>query len=106
VISLAAGNIADMWIADGQGRYNFKMAFGLTGVMGADYYPYLSSGQIFGLMAGLYGAAQYEKLADNPGLAKDGMRIQLLAHWLIIIFIVVGNIGYFASRRKKRMQGK
>jgi hypothetical protein len=105
VISLAAGNIADMWIADGQGRYNFKMAFGLTGVMGADYYPYLASGQIFGLMAGLYGAAQYEKLSDNPGLGEDGMRIQLLAHWLIIVFIVVGNVGFFASRKRSR-QGK
>jgi len=106
VISLAAGNIADMWIADGQGRYNFKLAFGLTGVMGADYYPYLSSKQIFGIMAGQYGAAQYEKLADNKGMAKDGMRIQLLAHWLIIFFIVVGNIGFFVSRRKLKQQGK
>lgn len=106
VISFAAGNVADMWIADGQGRYNFKMAFGLTGVMGADYYPYLASGQIFGLMAGLYGAAQYEELADNPGLAKDGMRVQLLSHWLIIVFIIVGNIGFFVSRRRNRMAGK
>ncbi|MFZ1683433.1 MAG: hypothetical protein WAU88_04800 [Candidatus Zixiibacteriota bacterium] len=106
VVSLASGNIADMWIADGQGRYNFKMAFGLTGVMGADYYPYLASGQIFGLMAGLYGAAQYEKLADNAGMAKDGMRIQLLAHWLIIAFIVIGNIGFFVTRRQRRMQEK
>ena len=106
VVSLAAGNIADMWIADGQGRYNFKLAFGLTGVMGADYYPYLSSKQIFGIMAGQYGAAQYEKLADNSGMAKDGMRIQLLAHWLIILFIIIGNIGFFASRRKLKRQGK
>jgi hypothetical protein len=105
VISLAAGNIADMWISDGQGRYNFKLAFGLTGVMGADYYPYLSSRQIFGIMAGQHGAAQYEKLADNTGMAKDGMRIQLLAHWLIVLFIVIGNIGFFVSRRKAKKQG-
>jgi hypothetical protein len=104
VISLAAGNIADMWISDGQGRYNFKLAFGLTGVMGADYYPYLSSKQVFGIIPGLYGAAQYEKLADNPGMAKDGMRVQLPAHWLIILFIAVGNLGYLASRRRIQKQ--
>ena len=106
VVSLCAGNIADMWISDGQGRYNFKLAFGLTGVMGADYYPYLSSGQVFGLMAGLYGAAQFEKLADNDGMARDGMRIQLLAHWLIILFIIVGNVGYFVTRSKNKQAGK
>ncbi len=105
LISLASTNIADMWISDGQGRYNFKMAFGLTGVMGADYYPYLASGQIFGLMAGLYGAAQYETLTDNPGLAKDGMRIQLAAHWLIILFIIIGNVGFIVARRRKRARG-
>jgi hypothetical protein len=105
VISLAAGNIADFWISDGQGRYNFKLAFGLTGVMGADYYPYLNSRQVFGLMGGLYGAAQYEKLADNPGMAQDGMRIQLPAHWLIIVFIALGNIAYFVTRRRNLNRG-
>ena len=102
VIDLAAGNVADMWIIYGQGRYNFPLALGMTGVMGADYYPYLGSGQIFGIMAGLLGAAQYEKLADNPGPAWDGMRIQLYAHIVIILFIIMGNVGFLATRRKKK----
>ncbi len=106
VIDLSAGNITDAWIAYGQGRFYFPLALGLTGVMGADYYPYLNSKQVFGLMAGLYGAAQYEELADNPGLAKDGMRIQVYAHLVIIFFILIGNIGYFVSRREKKRQGR
>jgi len=106
VIDLSAGNITDAWIAYGQGRFYFPLALGLTGVMGADYYPYLNSGQVFGLMAGLYGAAQYEELADNPGLAKDGMRIQVYAHLVIIFFILIGNIGYFMSRHEKKRQGR
>jgi len=101
VIDFAAGNVADMWIAYGQGRYNFPLALGMTGVMGADYYPYLNSGQIFGIMGGLLGAAQYEKLSDNPGPAIDGMRIQLYAHILIILFIIMGNVGFLMSRRQK-----
>ena len=52
-------------------------------------------------MGGMLGAAQYEELADNPGNAKDAMRIQLPAHLVIIGFVVIGNIGYFASRRKR-----
>ncbi|MFH1374583.1 MAG: hypothetical protein ABII79_12385 [bacterium] len=106
VVDLSAGNITDAWISYGQGRFYFPLALGLTGVMGADYYPYLNSKQIFGLMAGLYGAAQYEELADNPGLAKDGMRIQVYAHLVIIFFILLGNIGYFVSRREKKRQGR
>ncbi len=92
-----------MWIAYGQGRYNFPLALGLTGVMGADYYPYLNSGQIFGLMAGLLGAAQYEKLADNAGRALDGMRVQVYAHIIIILFIVMGNIGFLVTRKKVKL---
>lgn len=101
VVDISGGNIADAWISYGQGRYNFPMAMGLTGVMAADYYPYLNSGQLFGLMGGLLGAAQYEKLADNPGPAMDGMRIQVFAHMVIILFIVLGNIGYFMTRKNR-----
>ncbi len=101
VVDLAAGNVAEMWITYGHGNYNVPLALGVTGVMAADMYPYLGSKQIFGLMAGLLGAAQYEKLADNYGRAGDGMRIQLFAHIVIILFIVMGNVGYFVTRRRK-----
>jgi len=106
VIDLSGGNITDFWISYGQNRFNFPLALGLTGVMTAQYYPFLGSGQVFGIMGGLLGAAQYEDLADNPGLAKDGMRVQLPAHMVIILFIVVGNIGFFMSKRSKKGEGR
>lgn len=108
VVDLSGGNITDAWISYGQGRFNFKLALGLTGVMTAQYYPFLGSGQVIGIMGGLLGAAQYEELADNPGRAKDGMKIQLFAHYVIIFFIVIGNIGFFVerSRRKKEEKGR
>ena len=104
VIDLSGGNITDAWISYGQGRFNFPLYLGLTGVMTAQYYPYLGSGQVSGIMGGLLGAAQYEELADNPGRAKDGMRVQLLAHIVIIVFIIIGNVGYFATRRKRTLE--
>jgi hypothetical protein len=104
VVDISGGNITDYWISYGQNRFNFPLALGLTGVMTAQYYPYLGSGQVFGIMGGLLGAAQYEELADNPGLAKDGMRVQLYAHMVIIVFIVVGNVGFFMDRRKRKHQ--
>jgi len=102
VVDVSGGNITDAWISYGQGKFDFPLALGLTGVMTAQYYPFLQSGQVMGIMGGLLGAAQYEDMADNPGLAKDGMRVQLLAHMVIILFILMGNIGYFASRRNNR----
>ncbi len=102
VISITGSNVADYWISYGQGRYNFPLALGLTGVSASDFYPFLNSGQLYGLMGGLLGAAQYEQLADNPGPAKDGMRIQVFAHLVIIGFIVLGNIGFFLSRRRNQ----
>jgi hypothetical protein len=106
VVDMSGGNITDAWISYGQGRFNFPLALGLTGVMTAQYYPYLNSGQVFGIMGGMLGAAQYEKLADNPGLAIDGMRVQLPAHIVIVIFIIIGNIGFFLSRRSSNLEGR
>lgn len=99
VISITGSNVADGWLSYGNGKYNIPLALGLTGVSAAQYYPYLNSGQLFGMMGGLLGAAQYETKTDNLGLASDGMRTQLFGHLVIILFIAAGNIGYFLTRR-------
>lgn len=106
VIDLSGGNITDAWISYGQGKFKFPLALGLTGVMTAQYYPYLGSGQVFGIMGGMLGAAQYEELADNPGLAKDAMKVQLFAHYVILFFILMGNIGFLAERRRRKKEEK
>ncbi len=103
VIDISGTSGVDMWIAYGQTRYNFPLALGLTGVMAADYYPYLNSGQVFGIMGGMLGAAQYELLADNPGRAYDAMRVQLFAHMVIILFIVMGNVGFLMTRKRSKL---
>jgi len=104
-VNISGTNSTDYWISYAQGRFNFPLAIGVTGVSTAQYYPYLGSGQIFGIMGGMLGAAEYEELADNPGNAKDAMRIQLSAHLVIIAFVIIGNVGYFMNKRKKkRMQ--
>ena len=106
VVDISGGNITDAWISYGQGRFNFPLALGLTGVMTAQYYPFLGSGQVLGIMGGLLGAAQYEELADNSGRAKDGMRVQLFAHYVIIAFILLGNIGFFVERNRRKKEEK
>lgn len=99
IINISGTSATDYWISYGAAAYNVPLAIGVTGVMATDYYPYLQSGRVFGLMGGLKGAAEYEQLAGNQGPAIEGMAMQMWAHLLIIFFIIVGNIGYFMSRR-------
>lgn len=106
-IDITAGNTADMWLIYGNGRYGVPLALGLTGVMGADYYQYLQSRQIFGLIGGWKGAAEYETLIGmTEGSAQKGMPAQVVAHLTIILFIAVGNLGYFLSRKRKNSTGQ
>jgi hypothetical protein len=100
VINLSAGNVSDMWVADGNARYGVKLALSMTGVMAADYYPYYQSKQVFGIIGGMKGAAEYEVLCKNPGTATEAMKVQVFAHIVIIIFIIIGNLAYFLGRRK------
>ena len=105
VVDISGGNITDAWISYGQGRFNFDLFLGLTGVMTAQYYPFLGSGQVRGIMGGTLGAAQYEELAENRGAAFDAMRVQLPAHIVIILFIAMGNIGFLVERRRLKKGG-
>ena len=69
--------------------------------MTADYYPFLQSGQVFGILGGLKGASEYERLTKREGEATEGMSIQTVAHLVVIAFILIGNIGFFMSKKKK-----
>ncbi|MGB4748831.1 MAG: hypothetical protein WBH67_05180 [Bacillota bacterium] len=59
----------------------------------------LRSRQIKGLLAGLGGAAQYEKLLGRPGDATSLMDAQGLGHAMIIVLIVLGNISYILKKK-------
>lgn len=64
--------------------------------------PLVQSGQVAALIAGMKGAAEYEVLINHPGSASAGMDAQSFSHGLIIIFMILGNIGYYATRNKKK----
>ncbi len=101
VIDITAGNVADFWITYGNGRFGFPLALGITGVMSADYYQYLQSGQIFGLIPGIKGAAEYEALSGFETTGMESIPYQTLSHAVILLFIIISNIGYFATRARK-----
>jgi hypothetical protein len=101
LIGLEHGAVGDAWVQYVGARYGQKMFFGATGVVAPDYYPYLQSKQIEGMIAGLQGAAEYETLIEKMGTGILGMPAQSVVHGLIILFIIIGNIGYILTKRKK-----
>lgn len=106
LISLSGAAFPDTWVAYAGSRYGLRVGAGVTAVMGASYYPYLQTRQLVGMLAGLKGAAEYETLLDRhqiptgEKIAAPGMDAQNMAHMVIIIFIIIGNIGYFYMRRR------
>ena len=101
VIDLAAGYPGvDEWVQFGQERYGFDLAAGVTAVMAPDYFPFLQTGQLKGLLGGLTGAAEYEHLIGRPDQAIAGMRPQSVGHVVIIGFILFGNLAYFLGRNR------
>ncbi len=96
------------WIQFGADPTGVPMAAGMTAVQAPLIYPYYPS-QLQGIMGGLKAAAEYESLLmkDYPQKYPDTtyfkgiqrMGPQTFAHLVIILFIVIGNIAYFAARR-------
>ena len=107
IISLSAGDPGwRAWLLYAQARYNARVGIGVTAVSAADVYPYVETGQVVGLLAGMKGASEYEILvhegnySEGRRMAAQGMDAQSLGHLIIMVFIIIGNIGYFVTRRQ------
>ncbi|MCX6344548.1 MAG: hypothetical protein NT018_05670 [Armatimonadetes bacterium] len=87
--------------------YGTKLVFGGGGISSTTIYRYMPSGQVAGFLVGARGGAEYDKLL-HPNSITDrknyGSKLILplaYGHLVIIFAIVLGNIGYFAAKRKK-----
>jgi len=89
------------WVQQVQGRYGVVLGSGTTAVGAPNFYPYVQSGQLTGLLGGLKGAAEYETLIGCPGDATKGMDAQSIVHALVVVFILLGNVVYLVSSRSK-----
>ncbi len=86
-----------------------KMVAGCTGVQAPLLYPYIPD-QLPGLLGAIKGAAEYEKLVvekydlyDQPKYLEGIRRMgpQLVAHLLMILLIITGNVIYFIERKRE-----
>ena len=100
------------WVQFGGDPADVPIAGGVTAVEAPLLYPYYPS-QLVGLMGGLQGAAEYEaalvtaypqfKEVSQEAIKKMGP--QTIAHLVIILFIILGNVAYFASGRGESKLG-
>ena len=111
VVSIAGSTLPLSWITYAQTIFGVKIGTGITAVSAADFYPYYSKTRQFsGLLAGMKGAAEYEQLvadgypqstAGLRRLATERMASQTTAHIAIMLLIIIGNVAYFATRKRK-----
>ena len=90
------------WMQYATDNTNVQMSTGTTSIMVNDIMPFVVSKQIQGILAGMPGAAEYVTLVGEPGIGTSGMDAQSLAHLIIVLFIIFGNIGYFIERNKRK----
>ncbi|MBC7327720.1 hypothetical protein H5T87_06360 [bacterium] len=86
-----------------QTTYKVPLAVACTAVITPDLYPFLDSKQLIGMLSGLKGAAEYEMLikGSHRSATLRMMISQSMAHILIILLIVLGNIGLYLERRMR-----
>ena len=102
VISVADGSMATYWVEYAGARYHAKIAVALAAVMVTSYVPYLEAGQLVGIVAGFRGAGEYEQLLNRSGPGSRGMAAQTVAHALIALLVVVGNVEPWVRRWRAR----
>lgn len=98
------------WIQFGSDPTDVPIVGGSTAVQAPLLYPYYPN-QIVGLLGGLKGAAEYEQLMlekythlDDPDKNAAIVRMgpQAVAHIVIMLFIVIGNITFLIDKRRAR----
>ncbi len=71
IIETSGSAAGGTWITYARSKFGANVAVGVTAVMAADEYPFLQSGQLVGMLTGLKGAAEYEKLVDVFAAYRD-----------------------------------
>jgi hypothetical protein len=102
IFNLSAGYPGTQeWVQYGVDVFHVKLAAGNTAVQAPSMYPYVQTGQLSGVLGGMKGGAEYETLLGIPGRAVRYMFSQAVAHAVICVFIIIGNLAFFSMRRRK-----
>lgn len=105
MIDVTASATTPLWISL-VGSEGVPLSLACTAVMAPEQYPYLATNQLTGMLTGMRGAAEYEKLLgyEKQGRATRMMGGQSFAHLLIFLLIAVGNVSVLRTWLARRRQ--
>jgi len=86
------------WVLD----YNVPMIEGAIGVNISSLIPYVNTGRLLAMLESTRGCAELEYLAGVPGPGATSMDAFTLVHYLVVLFIIIGNIGYFGWEKNAK----
>lgn len=110
VITFVAGEPGlSQYLQYWQARLNIPVAAGAVASLAPGFMPFYNSQQIVGILISIRAAAEYETIENSQypqvpvGLsgATSAMVAQSTSHLLIIGMIIVGNVAYFVTQRRK-----
>ena len=110
IINVSAGDPGTkQWVQFAATPFGITTVSGCTGVQAPQMYPYIPE-QLAGVLGAIKAAAEYEAAIDEvyPSIAankkaqeaKRRMGPQLVAHSMMILFILVGNWIFFVARKR------
>jgi hypothetical protein len=104
VFNLSSGKPGTIeWVQVAVDRFGARLGAGNTAVQAPQVYPYLRAGQLHGLLGGMSGAAEFEKIVEERGQASTFLLSQIFAHATVILFVIIGNAAFFTDNRKQKI---
>jgi len=93
-----------MWMEQVQPSGSVKIIAGVSASVEpkARAYHDTPNNQLAAVVSGLIGAAQYEVLTSQTGLALTSLNAQSVAQLTLVLIVVLGNIVFWISHRQRR----
>lgn len=102
VIPLAGSpEVLQRWMEQAQPRVGVKMIAGVSAAVEPRARAYRDAKQLSAFLGGLVGAAQYETLTNQRGLAVISVGAQSAANLVLLALIVLGNLYWLLRERGK-----
>ena len=101
LFNVSAGDPGTLqWVQFAGDRFHAALGSGTTAVSAPAYYTYYPA-QLTGLLGGMKGAAEYEALTGFAGKAMTYMLSLTLSHIVVVLFVVLGNLAFLLTLRRR-----